>query len=116
MQNVAALAFWLIAAHFVLDFPLQGNTTAKEKSHLSNTELQREVPWYYWMTAHTFMHGAAVAFILGSVFLGVLETVLHFIIDRAKCSGLISIHTDQTLHLACKLVWLTVATAHVEIR
>lgn len=100
------LLFWLVAAHFVLDYPLQGDTTAREKNPNSTTELQKHVPWYYWMAAHAFSHGAAVAFITGHTLLGCLETILHFAIDYGKCRNMFGIHQDQILHLACKGLWL----------
>ncbi len=35
--------------------------------------------------------------------LGLIETVLHTVIDYTKCAGRISLLTDQILHGACKL-------------
>lgn len=98
--------FYMLVAHAALDYPLQGDTTAIEKNPNSKTALQQHVPWYYWLTAHALMHGGAVAMITGSVFLGVCETVAHWIIDLGKCHGRYSIHVDQALHIACKVLWL----------
>lgn len=103
------LAFWLLVAHFVADYPLQGDTTAREKNRRSATELQRHVPWYYWLTAHALMHGGAVAFVTGSIALGASETFAHWLIDFGKCERWYSIHADQALHLACKAAWLAIA-------
>ena len=35
--------------------------------------------------------------------LGLIETVLHTVIDYTKCAGRISLLTDQILHGVCKL-------------
>jgi hypothetical protein len=104
--TLGAMAWWLLVAHFVFDYPLQGDTTAREKNPNSTTDLQRFVPWYYWMAAHALQHGAAVAFVTGSIVLGIGETVAHFFIDLAKCEGRFTIHVDQALHLYCKGCWV----------
>lgn len=98
--------FLLIAFHFVCDYALQGDTVAINKSPRASTPLQKHVPWYYWLTAHAFQHGAAVALITQSVWLGLAETAVHFIIDYGKCLGKYSIHVDQLLHFICKIFWL----------
>lgn len=100
------LAFWLVVAHFVADYPLQGDTTAREKNRHAKTPLQTHVPWYYWLTAHALMHGGAVALVTGSALLGVAETAAHWLIDFGKCERWFSIHVDQALHIACKMAWL----------
>ncbi len=102
------LFWWMVVAHFALDYPLQGDTTAREKNRHSTTALQGFVPWYYWMAAHALMQGGAVACITGSVPLGVAETVAHFLIDFGKCDNWYSIHVDQALHMACKVVWVAI--------
>jgi hypothetical protein len=107
-MSALQLAFWLLVAHFVADYPLQGDTTAREKSRHSSTDLQKHVPWYYWLTAHALMHGGAVALVTGSVWLGLAETACHWLIDFGKCERWFSIHADQALHIACKAVWLVV--------
>ncbi len=99
-------AFAFVAAHFAVDYPLQGDTTAREKNPNSTTALQEAVPWFYWMTAHALMHAAAVALITGSVWFTAIEFVLHFALDYAKCEGWISIHTDQAGHLLTKGVFV----------
>lgn len=98
--------FYLIAAHVLLDFPLQGEQTAVNKNPNSKTELQKSVPWYYWMGSHAILHGAAVFIITNSLFCGLAEIVAHFFIDYNKCNGRYSIHVDQTLHILCKMLWI----------
>jgi hypothetical protein len=97
--------FLLLVGHAVADFPLQAGPMAVEKCRRSPTDLQRTVPWYYWLTAHAVIHGGAVYLVTNSLFLGLLETVVHWVIDFAKCEGRTNIHVDQLLHVLCKVAW-----------
>lgn len=98
--------FWyLIAGHFIVDYPLQGDTTAREKNRHSITDLQKCVPWFYWMFAHSIMHGLIVNIVTGSFLCGALETIFHFMIDFGKCEKWFNIHVDQALHISCKIIW-----------
>ena len=99
------LFFQLLVGHALVDFPLQTGPMATEKSRHSATKLQKEVPWYYWLSAHAILHGGAVLLITGSLGLGLLETAVHWLIDFAKCEGWTNIHIDQALHVGCKIVW-----------
>lgn len=100
--------FLLIVAHSAFDYALQGDTVAVNKNPNAKTELQKHVPWYYWMLSHAFMHGGAVALITNSVWLGIAETVAHFFIDYGKCLKKYGILGDQLLHIACKTTWLII--------
>jgi len=91
--------------HALLDFPLQGDAVAINKNPLAKTELQKHVPFYYWLGSHALVHGGGVALLTGSVRLGIAETVCHFVIDYGKCVLKYSIHVDQALHMACKVLW-----------
>ena len=104
-MSILITIFYLIAAHFVVDFSLQNDTMAINKNRHANTELQNYVPWYYWMMSHAISHGAGVALITGSVGLGIAETICHFLIDYGKCDRWYSIHADQFLHIFCKFIW-----------
>lgn len=105
--------FYLIGAHFVFDFPLQGADTAMEKNNNSKSQLQAIVPWYYWMTAHCFMQAIPVAMITGSVALGLAEFVVHFVTDFAKCNRYLTLGQDQAIHIACKILWAALAAGVV---
>jgi hypothetical protein len=94
-----------MVGHALCDFPLQAGPIAIEKCRHSKTDLQKSVPWYYWLTAHALVHGGAVLLITKSPFLGLLETVVHWLIDFGKCEGWYSVHVDQALHVGCKVVW-----------
>lgn len=108
LEIILALLFALLAVHALLDFPLQGDTLAVNKNPDANTELQKHVPWYYWLGAHAFIHGGGVALVTGSVWLGLAETFAHFWIDLCKCKKFFNIHVDQLLHVVCKVVWVLV--------
>jgi hypothetical protein len=107
------MLFYLLAGHALMDYSLQNDAMASCKCRKSTHPAQLAVPWYYWLTAHALLHGAAVAAVvrlhtgsdhLGLVF-GIAETVVHWLIDLGKCERLYSIHTDQMLHVACKVLW-----------
>lgn len=91
----------LVLGHFIADYVFQTDFIAKFKCPNSNGP----IPWYYVMTAHVATHTVAVYLITGSLFLGVLEFVAHYITDVLKCLGVINIHTDQFIHIACKILW-----------
>ncbi len=101
--------FFLLAAHALADFPLQSGPIAIEKNRRSTSELQKSVPWFYWLTAHALVHGGLVGLVMNSAGFGLLETIAHWIIDFAKCEGWTNIHIDQGLHVACKIIWIMLA-------
>ena len=105
------LLFKFLIGHALADFVLQGDTMAlfKSRHHTSAEGLENisSFPaWYYWMTAHTLIHGGIVFFITGSWILGLAEVILHWVIDYSKCEGWINFHQDQALHLTCKIGYL----------
>ena len=119
---------YLIVAHFLCDYPLQGNYMAMAKNrHLYDKEpfkgdepfedkydgfsVQRWKEWFWVLSGHAIIHGGAVALITGIWWLGVLETIAHWLIDDAKCGGKLSYNQDQVLHIACKVVWFGAAFA-----
>ena len=106
------LAFLLIVGHALADFVLQTDVMAKWKNrHNAPTEIpdyQKYVPcWPYWLTSHALVHGGAVYLITGSLFLGTVETVLHWGIDFIKREGWTDPNEDQALHFVCKVGYLS---------
>jgi hypothetical protein len=114
-MSMPTLFFQLLVGHALVDYPLQAGPMAVEKSRHSTTELQKRVPWYYWLTAHALLHGGAVAYLTGSLGFGLLETVCHWVIDFAKCEGWTNIHVDQALHVGCKVVWVVMIANGVRL-
>ena len=108
-MEVLELAFQLLVAHAVLDFVLQPDVMAAAKNPQSklHADGNREFPaWYYWMGSHSLGHGGAVYLITGSLWLGLIEVVLHALIDYSKCSKRTSLAQDQALHLLCKVGYI----------
>ncbi len=109
-----SILFLFLVVHALMDFPLQGDTVATNKNKHANTGLQKYVPWYYWLLAHSLSHGGAIfcavvflfpKYIIVGTILGIAETIAHYIIDYFKCEGSYDIHTDQLLHFYCKILW-----------
>lgn len=94
------------AAHFLFDFPLQGDFMAQAKNRHTKAGA---IFWPFALPGHALIHGAAVMFITGSVWLCVLEAAIHGATDWLKCEEKIGARTDQAIHLLCKLVWWSVA-------
>lgn len=97
----------LIASHCLCDYPLQGDFLARGKNAFAPLP---GVPWYQCLFAHAMIHAGAVALITGNVYLGLMEFVLHFVIDHLKCAGMFGqghtgFNVDQLLHIGCKVLW-----------
>ena len=100
------LFFQFLVMHAVLDSVVQPDVMASAKSRASRFHEDSNgefPPWYYWLGAHALGHGGAVYLISGNVWLGLIETALHGLIDYTKCENKTSLAQDQALHLVCKL-------------
>ncbi len=96
--------FLLMCAHALCDFQLQNGLMHGAKSTGSGD-------WYIWMLAHSLICGGAVYVVTGSLFLGITETVAHFIIDTWKANDRIGLHADQLLHVLFRIVYAISLTA-----
>lgn len=110
------LFFKLLIGHALADYPLQGDAMAKGKNRHNPPygipPGQKPVAvWTHYLTAHALIHGGFVWAITGSPALGLVECVLHWIIDFAKCENWTNPHQDQFLHIACKAVYACIAQA-----
>jgi hypothetical protein len=107
MSATLKLLWWLIVGHVVADFWAQSDALATLKNrHRNNSPF---LPWYYALSAHALMHGAAVAFITNNIGLGIIETVAHWIIDFGRCEGWYDIHVDQFMHICFKAYMAAIA-------
>lgn len=96
-----------------MDFALQGDAIASCKCKGSKHPAAAFVPWYYWLSCHCILHGLAVTVAIRycgysesiALTFGIIETVVHWIIDYCKCQRWFGIHTDQGLHVLCKVLW-----------
>lgn len=101
----------MVVAHAVADYPLQGDFLAKAKNRAMPIP---GVPWYQALGAHAVMHGGMVWAVTGLLWLGILETLCHALIDDMKCNGRLSFNQDQALHIACKAVWAVIAAVVID--
>ena len=104
------LLFLLFAGFALGDFALQGDAMAKGKNRNRKPDYipegQKYMPcWYFWLGAHGFIHGGIVYLITGSLFLGVFETIMHFVIDFMKCENWTNPYQDQLLHFVCRMMY-----------
>jgi hypothetical protein len=110
----AQLFFALVIGHSVADFPLQGEFLAigKNRRILMRLKDPTRPPemWVFCMAAHCLVHAGSVWLISGSVVWGVVELVLHWGLDVAKCNGRTNFAFDQMAHVACKAVSVIVGT------
>lgn len=104
MEVFGTLLFWFVVAHALCDYPLQGDFLARAKNRHDPIN-SKERLWVWALPAHSAIHAGAVALISGSVVLGVVEFVLHNIIDYGKCEGGYGFHMDQAMHVACKVAY-----------
>ena len=93
--------FLLLFGHSLGDFAFQTGDFVQRKNPKKNPD-----SWVYYLTAHSIIHGGFVGFFTGSLLLSILETVCHWLIDFGKMEGKYTVHADQTLHVACKVVWI----------
>jgi len=93
------LLFAFTIGHALADYPLQGDYLAREKVRSQAGTL---ASWVMALSAHALVHAGAVWLISGSMALGAVELVLHWMIDLAKGERRIGLVTDQLMHLACK--------------
>lgn len=113
LDAIAALKlfFALCIGHAIADFPLQGEFLSRGKNrHLPPPKLADGDPpprlWMYLMSAHALTHAGFVWLFTGNVALGILEFVLHFVIDMMKCDGRTGFESDQWLHVGTKAVYI----------
>lgn len=102
MSNLLTMLFLLIAAHYLCDYPLQGEFLAQAKNR--NTVIGK-VFWRHALFAHAMIHGGAVLLITGSLSAAATEVIMHAAIDWLKCDGRITLNTDQVAHIACKITY-----------
>ncbi len=105
--------FLLFAGHALMDYPLQGEFLSNCKNR--HFLLQRQDPtrpvsiWPICMTAHCLLHAAMVWAITGCFITCLVEFVLHWIIDFAKCENKTTFSQDQALHCICKIAYVVAA-------
>lgn len=97
--------FMLLVGHAVADFVLQPEAMGygKNRNDKIHSKAHSLFPvWWYWLRAHALVHGGIVYLVTNSLVFGIVETVIHWITDYAKCEGWIGMHQDQGIHIGCK--------------
>mgnify|MGYP001368228708 CR=1 FL=1 len=103
----------LLIAHTLCDQPLQGPFLALHKNRHyrpQDSTLPQPSLWLYCLSAHSLIHAGGVWLVTGSYFLGIIEFVLHWLIDFLKEEKIINLHVDQLLHVTCKVVYIIAMT------
>jgi hypothetical protein len=103
MIHSLLIFWWLLVAHAICDYPLQGDFLARGKNHKNPIP---GIPWWQCLLAHSLIHGGAVAALTGNPVLGIFELGAHFGIDYLKSEGKTSFNLDQALHVFCKGLWV----------
>ena len=105
------LLFALLIGHALADFPLQQEFIAQAKNpkYWKSIKDAKGVEWIVVLGSHSLIHGGAVWILTGSLWLGVVETILHFLIDMLRNQERTSFLTDQLLHIGCKLAYMGIA-------
>ena len=96
--------WWLLCAHAVCDYAIQ---IPFKSPHRNQDTWPDKIygPWWWGMIAHSLINGVGVSIATGIWWLGVAESVVHFIADTSKCLGRINTEQDQITHLISKVVW-----------
>jgi hypothetical protein len=99
---------FLLAAHALADYPLQGDFLANAKNRMKPIP---GVPWRQALGAHALIHAGLVTLITGYWQIGVAEFFIHAYTDDAKCRGRLTFNQDQAIHIACKFIWFFIVIA-----
>lgn len=121
VTSFGLLLFWLLVSHAICDYPLQGEWMVRSKSRrtlqiLSGSQ-RPDLIWIHVLSAHAMIHGGGVAVVMHHfqysaavcVLIGLAEFTAHWVIDFGKGEHWYGFHTDQFLHVACKLLWAVLA-------
>lgn len=104
-SNPIAVFFALAVVHALADFPLQGDFIARQKTRSSSSGGSE---WITCLIAHSLIHAGGVWLVTGSMVLGLVEFLLHALIDIGKGENKFGLITDQILHMTCKAVYAVI--------
>lgn len=99
--------FFMLAAHALCDYPLQGDWLSKAKNPTLNL-VPGEVIWPGALLSHALIQAAAVKLVTGSWTFALAELIIHSATDYAKCKGAFGYNTDQIIHIATKVLFFAV--------
>lgn len=101
---------YLIAAHAVCEYPLQGDFLSKAKNRL--------VPEAWWplhLAYHALIHAVAVYIITGVFWFLIAEFALHAATDYSKNRRYITFNQDQFIHIVCKVGYVAILAGYVNV-
>lgn len=115
--------FLMLFAHALADFALQPEAMGYGKNRhdeVHTKEASLFPVWWYWLSAHALIHGGIVYVVAGLVLgssialaCALIEAIIHWLTDFAKCEGWIGVHTDQFIHISCKIGYAIAITYQV---
>ena len=113
--NAFIVFFALAIGHAFADFAWQSEFMAVNKNkNLVPKDTDDGKPssmWLHVLSAHCLVHAGTVWVVMGSLQLAwavaLFEFVAHWTIDYVKCAGRTSFNVDQSLHYACKILYVT---------
>lgn len=103
-MHILEMLVYMIAAHFLLDYALQGDWMSKAKNATLDL-VPGERIWPLALFGHALLHATAVQIITGSWVLFLLELVIHTLTDYGKCRGHFGYNADQFIHVGCKVAY-----------
>jgi hypothetical protein len=110
MIHELQLLAYMLAAHALCDYPLQGDWLSKAKNPTLDL-VPGETIWPLALTSHALIQAVAVQLVTGSWLLGCTEFVVHWLIDLAKCRKVFGYNADQLLHIGCKVAYFAALLA-----
>lgn len=103
-MTVLEMLVYMIAAHFLLDYALQGDWMSRAKNPHAYL-VPGERIWPLALFGHALLHATAVQLITGYWLLFAIELVIHFVTDYRKCVGRFGYNADQYIHIGCKVAY-----------
>lgn len=102
------IIFWLIAIHFIADYPLQTSEMGKYKNKRNQPsppykKAKQVSVWFAYLTSHAFVHAGLSALIVGPFF-GFIIGSIHGIQDYFKCKIQYSPNLDQIIHIIILII------------
>ena len=102
--------YLLIIAHAFGDGVFQTAWIGKYKSRLvewrDSQDTVIKYGWFYVLSLHSIVNGAMVYLVTQNMYLGIAETILHWLIDYGSSNKKYPLSVDQTLHIVCKIGYL----------
>ena len=113
-MNITAFAqplFLFLCGHAFADFAIQSEWVATNKNrhvrdrYTAEERSKMEVVWPWLLSAHALHHGLAVFLVSQKLSLGIVETLVHWVVDFGKTEKWYGFHADQWIHVAFKVLW-----------